>query len=385
MASRKLHQQIFGQHDHRQTFAAALRMPDDAALPVAFFIRLLDGFDNLLDGKILLIAADFFHIGIKQHKVVDQLHHTGRGEKRNQVAVLLGGNAVMDIPGEGIFQKVSILLFPHGPEFFWRACGGIFYAVFVGGQYNLGKLVQLGNVFFLLVTDVLFHRLLYADLRCLALDDGKGNAIDKQNQIRSGVVQLITAVNGEFFGYMEQIVFRMLPVDIPQVEAENFPFAHGLGVAFAQKQRIVDLFTGAHQTICERFVQIVHGTFNVGSGKFIFRTGKGVPVQTAQLSAQNVFQQHMVPAAALRVAVLRGNIGIPHGLQQIERGLLAGSLFAIQIGCDGKIRHGWSPFSQMTSLNCRCCIVKSSLCKARCEDKSMVMVESSICASVRMY
>lgn len=266
-------------------------MPDDAALPVAFFIRLLDGFDNLLDGKILLIAADFFHIGIKQHKVADQLHHTGRGEKRNQVAVLLGGNAVMDIPGEGIFQKVSILLFPHGPEFFWRACGGIFYAIFVGGQYNLGKLVQLGNVFFLLVADVLFHSLLYTDLRCFALDDGKRNAIDKQNQIRPGVVQLIAAVNGEFFGYMEQIVFRMLPVDIPQVEAENFPFAHGLWVAFAQKQRIVDLFTGAHQTICERFVQIVHGTFNVGSGKFIFRhrqrcTGSdGAAVRAECLSA----------------------------------------------------------------------------------------------------
>ena len=138
---------------------------------------------------------------------------------------------------------------------------------------------------------------------------------------------------------MEQIIFRMFPVDIPKVEAENFPLAYGFWVAFSQKQRIVDLFAGAHQTVCKRFIQIVHGAFDVGGGKFIFRTGKGVPVQPAQLAAQNVFQQHVIPAAALRFAVLRGNIGIPDGLQQIERGLLAGSLFTIQIGCDRKILH----------------------------------------------
>lgn len=64
----QLHQNIFCQHHHGQAFAAALSMPDHAALPVALFVGLLDGFDNLLDGKVLLIPAYFFTLASKSTK-----------------------------------------------------------------------------------------------------------------------------------------------------------------------------------------------------------------------------------------------------------------------------------------------------------------------------
>ena len=184
----ELHQQVFGQHDHGQAFAAALGVPDDAALPVAPLIQLLNSPNDLLDRKVLLVTADFLHIGVKKNKIADQFQHPLRSKQGNQVPVLLRRRPARDMLRQGLFQKGGVLLFPDGPELFGCVGGGVFHCIFVGGHHNLGKLVELGDVLRLLVADGLLHCLLHADLGGFALDGGKGDAIDEKYQIRYGFV-----------------------------------------------------------------------------------------------------------------------------------------------------------------------------------------------------
>ena len=224
-------------------------MPDNAALTVTLFVRLLNGLDNLFDGEILLIPANLLYIGVKEHKVSDQFYNPFFAEQRNQIPILLSGSAVSHILGQRPFQKSGILFLPHIPEFFGRSGGGILHGVFIGRHHNLGKLVKLWDILLLLVADILLHGLFYADLGRFTLNDSEGNTVDKQHDIRPGVVKLVPTVYCKLLGNMEQVVLRMLPVDVFQIETEVFSLAHGLGIAFAQQQGIIDFFTGADQTI----------------------------------------------------------------------------------------------------------------------------------------
>ena len=153
----------------------------------------------------------------------------------------------------------------------------------------MGILEQLGDVVCLLVADHLLHGLIHGNMGCFALNDRERNAVDKQNNVRAGIVKLILAFYSEFFRHMEQVVFRMLPVDVFQIEAEGLSAAHSFRVAFAQQQSIVDLLAGAHQTVGQRFVQLLHGPLDIGSGEFVFRAGIAVAVQPAQLSPEDIF------------------------------------------------------------------------------------------------
>ena len=224
-------------------------MPDHAALTVTLFVRLLNGLDNLFDGEILLIPANLLYIGVKEHKVSDQFYNPFFAEQRNQIPILLSGSAVSHILGQRPFQKSGILFLPHIPEFFGRSGGGILHGVFIGRHHNLGKLVKLWDILLLLVADILLHGLFYADLGRFTLNDSEGNTVDKQHDIRPGVVKLVPTVYCKLLGNMEQVVLRMLPVDVFQIETEGFSLAHGLRIAFAQQQGIIDFFTGADQTI----------------------------------------------------------------------------------------------------------------------------------------
>ena len=264
-------------------------MPNDAALAVAFFIWLLNRFDDLFDGEILLIPANFLHIGVKEHKVPDQFHHTLLAKQGNQIPILFGGGAAGHIPGQRRFQKNGILFLPHIPKFLRRSCCGILHSVFIGRHHDLSKLVELWNVLLLLVADILLHGLLHADLWGLALDHGEGDAVDEQHNIRAGVVELVPAVHREFLCDMKQVVLRVRPVDVVQVEAEGFPLAHGFRVALSQQKGIIDLFTGTHQAIGEGLVQILHSPLNVGSGKLVFRAREDIAVEPPELAPEDVF------------------------------------------------------------------------------------------------
>ena len=224
-------------------------MPDHAALTVTLFVRLLNGLDNLFDGEILLIPANLLYIGVKEHKVSDQFYNPFFAEQRNQIPILLSGSAVSHILGQCSFQKSGVLFLPYIPEFFRRTGGGILHSIFIGRHHDLSKFVELWDILLLLVADILLHGLFYADLGRFTLNDSEGNTVDKQHDIRPGVVKLVPTVYCKLLGNMEQVVLRMLPVDVFQIETEGFSLAHGLRIAFAQQQGIIDFFTGADQTI----------------------------------------------------------------------------------------------------------------------------------------
>ena len=116
---------------------------------------------------------------------------------------------------------------------------------------------------------------------------------------------LVLTVNGEFLGDMKNVVAEIIPVDIFQIEAEQLAFADNLRIAFAEQQRVIDFFACAHKAVKQRLVKVVYRSFDIRGGKLVLGSGIGVAVQPAQLTAENILQQHMITAAALLGAVLR--------------------------------------------------------------------------------
>ena len=87
----------------------------------------------------------------------------------------------------------------------------------------------------------------------------------------------------------------------------------------------VDL--ASEETLRQFGEQVFHSPLDVAGGELVFRTGEGIAVEPPQLAPEDVFQQHMVSAASLRLAVLWGYVSIAHGPQQINGRLLADILF----------------------------------------------------------
>ena len=136
-------------------------------------------------------------------------------------------------------------------------------------------------------------------MRGLTLNDGKGDTVNEQDKIRTSVVLPVQTVYGVFLCYMEQVVLRMIPVDVFQIEAQELTFTYGFLIAFAQQEGVVDPLAGANEAISERFVQVFHSSFNIGRGKFIFDTTVGIAVELAQLATEDIFQQDVVVVPAL--------------------------------------------------------------------------------------
>ena len=169
-------------------------MPDYTALAIAFLVLLCDGFHDLLNGKILLVAADLFHIGIKQDEVPDQIKNTFPAEQGNDVFVLLRWHAVRDQPGQLPVHESLILLFPDRPEFLGRAGSGVLHGVLIGCHHDLCKLEQLRNIVLALIADHLLNRLFFAYCRGFTLDNAKGNAINEQHNVGASILLLVPTV-----------------------------------------------------------------------------------------------------------------------------------------------------------------------------------------------
>lgn len=73
------------------------------------------------------------------------------------------------------------------------------YVSSLGRHHNLRKFKELGDVRLLLVADILLH----ADLWHLTLNHRKRDAVDKQHNIRSGIVELVLTVHRKFLSDME--------------------------------------------------------------------------------------------------------------------------------------------------------------------------------------
>ena len=139
----------------------------------------------------------------------------------------------------------------------------------------------------------------------------------------------VDAVNREFLGDMEHIVFGVLPVDIAQIEIDAAPVGERFGVAFAEHQIVIDLFAGGNQVAAERLVQFIGSALDIRGRKAVFAAAVLVAVERGKALAQDLFQQNAVEVAALPLAFLRRDVGVAHFLQEIECGLLADVVFVI--------------------------------------------------------
>ena len=72
----KLHKDIFRYHIHSEALARTLRMPYNAAAPVAALVICVDCCDDFFKSKKLLIAANFLYICVIQNKILDNRSHS---------------------------------------------------------------------------------------------------------------------------------------------------------------------------------------------------------------------------------------------------------------------------------------------------------------------
>ena len=329
------------QHDHRQTLAAALSMPNDSALAVAPLVVSGNRLHDFLYGKVLLIAANLFYVRIEENEIAHQFENTALVEQRNDIPVLHSYLAASNQLLQTRLPPFAILLLPYVPELLWRPGRCVFDAILVCRHDDLRVFEKLRNIFSLLIADHLRDSLILRNMRRFAFDYRKWDAVDEQHDIRTGIMLLVLAFNRKFLRHMEYIVLRIFPIDILQIEAEHLAFADRLQIAPAQKKRIVDFLAGSHKSVGQRFVQILHRPLDVRRRKFVFGVGIRIPVQTSQLSAQDILQKDMVSAAALKIAVRRRNVRISHRLEKLDGRDMAGVRFKIGI----LIVHDRTPYS----------------------------------------
>ena len=72
------------------------------------------------------------------------------------------------------------------------------------------------------------------NLRRLALNDGERDAVHEQHDVRPRIVTLVLALDRKLLRHVEDVVSPILPVDVLQIEAEQFPFADRLLIAPSQ-------------------------------------------------------------------------------------------------------------------------------------------------------
>ena len=89
----------------------------------------------------------------------------------------------------------GVFFFPGAPEFFGCAGCSIFYKIFIRCQNDLRVLKELWDVLILLISDHLFYSLFYRNQGSLALDHRKRDSVDKQDDVGTNIVLLVSTVH----------------------------------------------------------------------------------------------------------------------------------------------------------------------------------------------
>ena len=116
----------------------------------------------------------------------------------------------------------------------------------------------------LLVANVLTDRL--ADrvfqVRPLALDHDEGNSVHEEHDV--GAPRLLTSasLDDELLGDVIDVILRVCPVDVIELEALGVPFDRLLH-ALSEAQQVVDLLVGQHQTVVYDILQGLHSREDV--------------------------------------------------------------------------------------------------------------------------
>ena len=158
---------------------------------------------------------------------------------------------------------------PYAPKVLSCATGCIFDGIFVGRNHNLRKFEKLRNIILALIANHLFDRLIDIHRGSFALDHRKRNSVDKQNDVGTCILLLVQTVTRKLLCHMKYIIFGMLPVNIFEVKALGRSVHKLLGITLAKHQSIIDLFTGTHQTVGKRLIQLGNSSLYILGGKLI--------------------------------------------------------------------------------------------------------------------
>ena len=204
--------------NHREALSGALGMPDNTALLV------LDAHLGGHDGKVLVWPGDFLHAAVIHNTVVDKLQQPVWLQHLNKGAVQFIRKLLLSVHriGDGIFQIVIRITFTSG--FFpvevelWRSQRStVVNALALAARHqelHCGE--ELRNLAFLLVAPVLVDAILNAHRGLFQFDDAKGNAVHINDDIRPAVLFARSLLaDGDFLGYIEIVVARIIPVDKP--------------------------------------------------------------------------------------------------------------------------------------------------------------------------
>ena len=215
-------QNPLGQQHHHNALAAALGVPDDAALPLAHV--LLRG----LDAEVLMDAGQLLSAAVEEHKVMHQLDDPVLAAHLEQILVQLEAAVVF------------LVFLPAQEVFFLRANGAIAQPFgVVAGKDELHRREEPGVELRLLVRKILADAVADANPAVLQLDYADGDAIDVEHQIGPPlqIALMQVALERHLFGDGEVVLLRLLPIH----ELHGLGGLGGIGLyRHAVAQQLVD-------------------------------------------------------------------------------------------------------------------------------------------------
>jgi hypothetical protein len=183
----------FSEEHHSDAFAAALGVPDDAAL--AIFDVGLGGFD----AEVLVDAGEFLFACIEEDEVLEEIDEAGFGADFEQVFV------------EFVAAVVLFVFFPGEEVFFFGADRAVVQSFgVVSGEDELDGAEECADEFGLLVSEALADAVADRDAAVFEFDDADRDAVDVEDDVGAFFV---FALNGDFFGDREVVGGGVLPVD----------------------------------------------------------------------------------------------------------------------------------------------------------------------------
>src|SRR5262249_39952141 len=251
-------------HHHRQRFSRPLRVPDDAARAFAVLADALDSVDRLLDGEILLVTGDLFLPAVKHNELTRQLDQSLRPEQAIDRPILFctgppftlnflefppniregfGEKLLLLLPRERFVDELVDLFLdvrpipPACPELKRRSRSRVLRLILIDRHEHLRVNEEPRDVFAVLIAQVNrdggFDRVFF--IRPFAFDHDERNAVDEKRDVRAAGLMTARALDLEFCGAVEDVVFGILPVNIIEREAlhvaVNFLFK-----AFTQRE-----------------------------------------------------------------------------------------------------------------------------------------------------
>ena len=228
-------------------------MPNDTATAVASILT-MNAAHRIFNTKELLITSNLFNATIIQNKETNDVQQALLGQHGYDHLVLLGDVAIIHIALCCFFLPLHILFVPLAVKLLLGSGSTVLDRLRIHSDSQLCKLKQLGDVVRLPVADILLHALFHIHTGFFAFDHNQRNAVDQQNNVRPGILTVVSLYR-KFIRNLPDIIFRVFPVNIGNIEGLSIAVIQMYITAFAINQAVIDRLTGEHQASLQRSIQ----------------------------------------------------------------------------------------------------------------------------------